>query len=97
MEDLRDVDQWQDLGSALGVSQSKMDDIQLRHGDNTTECQRDILNEWMVANPQCKWGDLVFALQKIGKNHTANNIARKYFGATFRMSEFQKPEPRKGE
>ena len=95
MEDLKDIHEWQDLGAALGVSQSRMDDIRNRHDDNVAECQQEILNEWIVANPQCKWGDLVFALQKIGKNHTANSIARKYFGAEFRPSVVRKSTPQK--
>ena len=93
LEDLKNVHQWQNLGTALGVSRSKMDDI---HGDNIVECQRNVLNEWIVANPQCKCGDLVLALRSIGEHHTANNIARKYFGAEFRPSVFEKTPLRKG-
>ena len=97
LEDLKDVRQWQSLGAALGVPQARMDEIGGRHGDDDIAgCQRGILNEWIIANPQCKWGDLVFALQKIGENHTANNISRKYFGAEFKPSVFVRTTPQKG-
>ena len=92
-DDLIDVKQhltglkkWLDLGLELGLFESTLKQIKLRHRENTDECLKEMLTSWLKREDDVRikgevnWATLVTALRShtVNENGIADAIADKY-------------------
>ena len=75
-------DKWKDFGSALGLDDVTLTDVQLR-GNNSSDCMEECLSEWLKKADNVKWykgvptlGRLSAALEEIGERSAADYIRR---------------------
>ena len=92
-DDLIDVKQhltglkkWFDLGLELGLFESTLKQIKLRHREKTAECLKEMLTSWLKQEDDARkkgevnWATLVIALRShtVKENGIADAIADKY-------------------
>ena len=76
--ELRDVDEWFDLGIQLRISSPQLKIIRKDHRDQTDDCKTTMLEMWLNQTPNASWSTVVEALQRIKMQTLAKNIAEKY-------------------
>ena len=77
---LKDITEWRELGSRLGVSEEQLEAIDGRNEDRELK-KRAMLRLWFEMHvhqtPFC-WVEVLDALLALGHNTVAKKIARKY-------------------
>ena len=77
---------WFDLGLELGLFESTLKQIKLRHREKTAECLKEMLTSWLKREDDVRkkgevnWASLVTALRShtVNENAIADAIADKY-------------------
>ena len=82
LRELRGINEWFELGLALGLEYSTLNGIKT---DNTTvnECKREMVRSWLQKKDKCtppSWQALVAALKDrlVERNDIAEQIEQKY-------------------
>ena len=83
LDELGHETQWFELGLALRLKPSLLDEIKVTNREKVSDCRRDTIKEWLK-NPRHTytptWRTLCTALRQdmVGNIALANRIARKY-------------------
>ena len=76
---LRNVIDWETLGTKLGVRKSKIKEIAMdRNYRRPNLCKCDVLDFWLRNDHDASWGKLAAALDNMDECNVASNIRGKY-------------------
>ena len=72
-------EKWQYIGEELGVEQSSLRDIRIKHSD-PGDCLREVLYN-QLNRCSTTWGDIITVLRspRIGEFQLADNLEAKYY------------------
>ena len=76
MRELRDVHEWMDFGSYLGIKVERLSAIKMEYS-TIQECHLKMLEEWQN-DVIPTWSAVVQALKEIGMPRLADDIAHKF-------------------
>ena len=78
LEEVVTVNEWEDLGLALGIKPYKLEEIKTNFGRDVAECRMEMLSHWLN-NHNASWEKLCSALEQdiIGSHKLAQRIRRK--------------------
>lgn len=72
---LSDQWKWMDLGGCLGISRSKLVEVEQQYSSDEDR-GRAVVEHWILADTLPSWRKLIWALNKIGETRVADAIQR---------------------
>ena len=76
------VTEWKSIGIALGISESKLDEIGFTYPADTRQCIIQMMSFWIESDSTCSWEKLCTAFIECGKGELANEIRTKFGEST---------------
>lgn len=78
LEQVVEVFEWEQVGTALGVKKYKLSEIrEARHGV-TANCKLDLFDYWLRSDVRASWKKLIEALEKVEYFELARNLRAKH-------------------
>ena len=81
MKIMRHIDiatKWYELGLALLVNNSVMQEIEANHRNDVSTCCRVMFQKWLDIKPGASWDELVTALNDIEMKAAADFISKQF-------------------
>ena len=78
LDALEDVVKWKSLGVRLGISGSKIQEIDINNRGQVADCRHDLVQFWLESDVSRSWEKLIDALNAIGKSVLAEEIRSTY-------------------
>ena len=77
-KELVEVLDWESVGLELGISYTKLQEIQANRMNNGALCKISMADTWLRSDMNASWEKLADALDETGNSRLANTIRNKY-------------------
>ena len=72
----KSVTDWHTLGLQLDLTMDQLDDLHITyHGHRADRLKAEMFNVWLKSSPSASWADLITALEDMGEDTVASDIA----------------------
>ena len=75
---LKRVVEWKRLGAQLGISISKLKEIDVNNRGQVADCKHDMVQFWLESDTSCSWNKLIDALSSSEQLVLAEEIRMNY-------------------
>ena len=75
---IREVLNWSDVGTALGVKPYKLEEIRINRRGEVQECKFSLIDHWLRTDVDASWEKLASALDEANQDICAGQIRRQY-------------------